>query len=216
MALAVARTYRIQHFNSEIDWDLVDVLCIDQFPWFRGGLKQLTYVKVARTRDAVHLKVKAIDRHSSAHVLEVNGSVYKDSCFEFFVTPKDGLGSAYLNFEINCIGTLYLAYNNGAVVRTATQEQIKQVRIQTSLPYGKSKEVGEFDWWWEMDVSIPFSLIDELYPHGESKSSSDTKCWYGNFYRCGGDEDDQYATWSPVGGMTPNFHQPMFFGKLEM
>lgn len=221
MGLATAKSYRIGEFGETIDWDAVDVLCIDQFPWYRSGLKQLTYVKLARTADSLHLRVKAIDRHASAQVTEPGGSVYRDSCFEFFLTPKNVLSSAYLNFEINCIGTLYLAYNNGEVVAEATVDQIRQVKILPSLPYGVKKMTTTTDWSWELEIEIPLALIDELYEFKDQsrhKNESDCKSeshWFGNFYRCGGEEDDQYAAWSWLGGKHPDYHQPMFFGRLE-
>ncbi len=216
MEACTTKSYTIQRFDKMVDWEVVEALSIDQFPWYKSGDKQETYVKVARTNSHLHIHAMAIDKHSSAKVVKSNGSVYKDSCFEFFVTPKERQGSAYLNFEINCIGTMYLAYNNGSVVREASQEQIWQVKIRTSLTKGQPKIIQNNDDWWSLHIDIPFTLIDELFPHTEKDGAKYSPAWYGNFYRCGGTLDDQYATWNYVGGDRPNFHQPEYFARLEM
>ena len=39
--------------------------------------------------------------------------------------------------------------------------------------------------------------------------------WTGNFYRCGGQTNQQYACWHELPGANPNFHQPNHFGNIS-
>lgn len=203
------KTYDVKNFGHQIDWQKVESLTIDTFPWFDSGLKQATYVQLARTNQALHLKVKAIDCHSSASVLENNGSVYLDSCFEFFFTPSRQLQEAYINLEINCIGTVYFATRDQEAKRRGTLEQIGALSVDCLYEKGKVKLVSEEDQAWTLDIRIPFDLVEALY-----NSPIDWQMWHCNFYRCGGSVDDQYATWNPIDTPSPDFHQPKQFGQL--
>lgn len=203
------KQYHIKKVINDIQWDDVKSLEINEFPWYNNGLKQKTFVQVARKKEALHIKVKAEDIHSSANVLEDNGSVYLDSCFEFFLTPFEHLSDLYINFEINCVGVLYLAVRNKNGKRRATFEELEEVKIVTSLPKKTLKKPAENDSCWYLDVEIPLSLIENLM--GDTISFNK---WYGNFYRCGGSIDDQYASWNSIVTDKPDFHQPKQFGEL--
>ncbi len=197
-------------FNSEIDWEEVPSLSIEAYPWYKVGDKQDTVVKIAATQTCLYLKVRAIDCHSSASVLELNGSVYLDSCFEFFFTPLDDLSNAYINIEINCIGTLYMAVSNGDIKNCISTEQASNIKIITSLRKGGEKFPSNDDSMWQLDITIPFDFIEDFF--GETIAKD---LWYGNFYRCGGSIDDQYAVWNNIVADQPNYHQPLQFGQLN-
>ncbi len=201
-------TYKISSFDHTPDWEQISPLTIDNYPWYEKGMKQDTSVKLALVKDRLHLKVSASDLHSSAHVVENNGSVYLDSCFEFFFRPEAIENDHYINLEINAIGTIYLAVRNEEGKRRASHEEINQVEVITSLVKGVVKEVSPDDRGWDMDIIIPLSFIEGFY------GKVDNNQWWANFYRCGGDLDDQYATWNPVETPAPDFHQPRQFGQL--
>lgn len=189
----------------------MDTLGIDCFPWYEKGLKQLTYAQLALTNSTLMIKVVAIDQHASGTRLDANTSVYLDSCFEFFLSPQSKKRTEYINFEINCIGTMYLAYNTPEGDKCATLDQINEVSIKTSFDKGVVKQVSASDSEWTLEIEIPLSLIEDLY--GEPISE---ERWYGNFYRCGGDVDPQYAVWNPITWDVPSFHQPLQFGQLDI
>lgn len=197
--------------NDTIHWEAIYPLQINSFPWYHSGNKQLTEVKLAIQKDVLHIKVHALDKHSSAKILYNNGPVYNDSCFEFFLTPEDKLGDKYLNFEINCVGSIYMAYNYLGKATEATEAQINQVIIKTSLPKKQIKLPTETDTFWTLDIQIPLRLIRELY--GEEIS---LKAWHVNFYRCGGIIDNQYGMWKEMSFEKPNFHLPRQFKKLPI
>lgn len=60
--------------------------------------------RVAHTEDAILLHFKVTEASVRARYGEDNGSVWTDSCVEFFSIPAgDGI---YYNIECNCIGTV--------------------------------------------------------------------------------------------------------------
>jgi hypothetical protein len=202
------KKYTVKKINNELCWDQISPLSINQYPWYKGGLKQNTEVKIALHEDALHLHVEAEDIHSSAHVLENNGSVYLDSCFEFFFRPENQINDYYINLEINCIGTVYLAVRTEAGKVRALDSQIDEIEVRTSLEKAVIKSVKDSDTSWQLDIRIPMKFVEDFY------GRLDKNQWYANFYRCGGSVDDQYATWNPVVTEQPDFHQPRQFGRL--
>jgi len=205
------KEYIVDDYVEKVDWDNIKPLIISEFPWYKSGLKQETFVQVAICKKILYLKVKAMDSHSSAVILEENGSVYLDSCFEFFLTPENKLQESYMNFEINCVGNLYLAVRNSTTKRRATSAELEQVKITTSLPYKRAKEILNNDEFWTLDIEIPLSFIKEFYG-----KEIDVDYWYGNFYRIGGSVDDQYGVWNPLVSEKPNFHLPLQFGRIAL
>lgn len=184
---------------------------IKYFPWYKEGNKQGTQVTMSADHDGISLHVKAIDVHSSAQVLDHNGPVYMDSCFEFFFTPDTIKSADYINLEINCIGTVYMAVRNKGVKDRIPISEMTGISVWTSLPKGRVKEALDSDCFWEMEISMAFDWIEGLWGRPISK-----KYWYGNFYRCGGCIDDQYACWKSIDTQVPDFHQASFFGKIVL
>lgn len=203
------KVYSVKKYEEAINWEAITPLTIENYPWYEGGLKQNTEVKLAVHNDVLHLNVLAHDIHSSAHVLDYNGSVYLDSCFEFFFRPENAENNHYINLEINCIGTVYLAIRKGDGKRRAEAGEIEQITVIPTLQKGVEKKPMDNDEQWGLSIAIPFSFLEKFY------GSVASDVWYANFYRCGGDIDDQYATWNNVVTPQPDFHQPRQFGRLE-
>lgn len=204
------QSYRIPKFESATpNWDLVPSLSVDNYPWYVDGLKQETQMQIAIAGGALWWKSTASDLHSFAQVTELNGPVYADSCVEFFLSPRNQLDSAYLNFEVNCCGTLHLAYGAGREDRKlCTIEQAAQIEIRTSIA-SPVKIESSTDSSWTTEVRIPLDLIAEMT--GETLVLDK---WFANFYRCGGRVQDQYAVWNPIVKEQPDYHRPEQFGEL--
>lgn len=170
------KNYTVWNFKDKmVDWEAVEPLSIDTFPWYKKGEKQLTYVKMVLSNETICLKVECEDTHSYAAITEFNGSVYKDSCFEFFLTPNEDRGSAYLNFETNCCRTLHVGYGEDIDGRIlSTIEQGSKVVINSSI-IGPCKEEQSGDLGWQLSMEIPLSLIEEMSILPISKT-----LWYGD------------------------------------
>ena len=155
---------------------------------------------------AILYNVKGLDLRALA--MSDNGSVWQDSCCEFFVSdPCDG---TYYNFEMNCIGTLLVSKRKSredCVHYTA--EKLKKVKRFTSLER-KQVEINDKEFSWSVGMFIPFSLIGIDKHHIPTSLKA-------NFYKCGDlTAHTHFLSWSPIDAPKPDFHRPDFFGTLEL
>jgi hypothetical protein len=147
---------------------------------------------------------------------EYGTEVWKDSCVEFFVEPKPGLG--YFNFEFNCGGAFLV---NHIVDPTRTPEGFRQysrlpettarqVQVRTSLPRRVDPEIPEpVDW--SLQFHIPFGLLEDYVGRLGTVAG---QTWRGNFFKCAEENSHpHWAAWSPVDEF--NFHLPRCFGELH-
>lgn len=196
--------------NEEVNWSEVSSLTIDEYPWYEKGLKQKTEVQIAISSDNVYIRAKAEDKHIRARAEKLMDPVHEDSCFEFFVTPWNQKSTSYFNIEMNCMGVLYMAWHDGSsgtdVKTFITEEQAKRITIESSLKDVEdiAAEIG-----WELNIIVPISLLEDMSGREIKKD-----VWHANFYRCGGEVDDQYAAWNPIEFEKPNYHLPLQFGQL--
>jgi len=58
--------------EGDIRWDQVEPLHINDYPWYKGGLRQSTDVKLMYDKEALYIHVEAEDCHSSESVLSDN------------------------------------------------------------------------------------------------------------------------------------------------
>ncbi|MGL4363384.1 MAG: carbohydrate-binding family 9-like protein [Cellulosilyticaceae bacterium] len=195
------KSYTIYDFgNSAPDWSIVPKVIIDEFPWYQGGKKQLTYVQCNINHNNICLRVESMDEYIRGDAKSLNEAVYNDSCFEFFLTPNKNKGDAYFNIEINCNGILYLAYKDNTPERLLiTEEQADHITIEA-----KRIEGG-----WALDVQLPLEILESMCGYKIEKHM-----WHGNFYRCGGREDTQYACWNKIEWDYPSYHLPKTFGTI--
>ncbi len=193
--------------NESVKWSEVPSLKIDEYPWYTEGLKQKTSVQIAISKDNIQILAKAEDKHIRARATKLMDAVYEDSCFEFFVTPWGERSESYFNLEVSCMGVIYMVCHNEGEEKVAiTEEEAKQIIIESSLE-GVEDITAETGW--ELNITLPISLLEDM-----SGKKIEKDVWHGNFYRCGGEVDDQYAVWNPLEFDKPNYHLPMQFGKL--
>ena len=55
----------------------------------------------------IYVIFRVNDRYVRALATEYHGSVWQDSCVEFFFTPGLDISDGYFNIETNCIGTIF-------------------------------------------------------------------------------------------------------------
>lgn len=128
-----------------------------------------------------------------------NGDVYKDSCLEFFFQPFTE-DPRYLNFELNCLGTLHLRMGEGRENRRDVPPCDFQIRAV------REKE------FWEVSFTIPLHYLEALYGRAFTRPLHRAR---GNFYKCGDEtEFPHYLCWSPIPLPSPDFHCPRYFGEL--
>jgi cellulose/xylan binding protein with CBM9 domain len=142
--------------------------------------------------------------------------VWKDSCVEFFVQPRDAAG--YFNFEFNCGGAFLCCYiTNPERAEGGFKEFIKlpaklgqSVKVRSSLPRTVDPEITEaVDW--SLRFFIPFTLFETVL--GKPVVTAG-KVWRGNFFKCAEQvSHPHWASWAPVDEF--NFHRPQCFGSLH-
>lgn len=207
----------MKHYNivktptSKPNWADIPSLNIDIFPWYESGLKQATSVQLAHTNDALLIRIDADDRYSFAQQTKLNHMlICQDSCVEFFFSPSGELGSSYINLEVNCCGTLHLAYGPGREFRTFIPLELAGLVERTSSIKSPVKTEQADDNSWSVDITLPFKVIEKF-----TQSKVDRNKWFGNFYRCGGRNEPQYASWNNIDVAEPDYHRPETFGELS-
>jgi len=177
--------------------------------WGNYPYKPDVKFRIAHTGDLILLKYYVREKNIAAKASAINGDIYKDSCVEFFISPKgDGV---YYNFEFNCIGVAHVGYGKGRHNRELLPvELIKTIKAESSLgdkPFAEKH--GDFTW--ELFVQIPVSCF--IHDHIQQLDGLSAT---GNFYKCGDDlAEPHFVTWNPVKTENPDYHRPEFFGKIR-
>ena len=178
-----------------------------------------TEAKAVYQDDGLFVFFRVFDKYIRCVQTEYQSGVCGDSCVEFFVEPKAGRG--YFNFEINCGGTLLLAFQEqlpsqpGAHVSykryNIPWELGRQVLIYHSLPQTVNPEI-EVDTEWRIEYFIPFKIFEHyLGPLGPITGQA----WRANFYKCGDETSHpHWAAWAPMGPEF-NFHLPQYFAPIR-
>lgn len=165
--------------------------------------------RIAHTNDAILLHYIVTENSVRAKYGEDNGSVWTDSCVEFFSIPAGD--EIYYNLECNCIGTILLAVGPERNNREhASKEVTKQVKRWASLGREPFEErIGTCTW--EVALLIPYAVF---FKHTiKSLDGMGINC---NFYKCGDElQTPHFLSWNPIYTENPDFHRPDFFGLLE-
>jgi hypothetical protein len=192
------------------DWQAIKAMEINKFPWYQAGTKQDTQVKLCANEESLFIKIIAQDNYSYAKQTELNHMlVCEDSCVEFFFSPSGVLGSSYVNLEVNCCGTLHLAYGAGRDNRQFISLEAASLIQRSSSITSPVKFEAETDSEWTVEITLPFSAIEQLTGEQINKDK-----WFANFYRCGGRTEPQYAVWNNIDVSEPDYHRPEHFGEL--
>lgn len=162
--------------------------------------------RIARSKEYLALSFDVEGRDLRATELTDNGRNWEDSCCEVFVSPEPG---RYYNIEINCIGSVLMAFGEGRNGRIKVDPgQVARIIRHCSLEHKCYCIEGE-NVRWQVAVLIPFDIIGldpENLPEGIR----------GNFYKCGDlTATPHFVTWSPVGTEKPDFHRPEYFGEFK-
>jgi hypothetical protein len=200
-------------------WTDVPVLQVNQFHERSSGHRPVVEAKLAHSSDAMHVFFRVQDRYVRAVAEKLNDMVCRDSCVELFILPPGC--DAYINFEINCGGTMLASFVEDPTrpdrhspmkkFTPLTEQQGAQVKIEASMPKIVEPEIIE-PTEWTVRYTIPVSLFEEFYgPLGEL----DGQTWRANLYKCGDQTSHpHWASWAPVGEKL-NFHKPECFAPLH-
>lgn len=182
---------------------------IDIVNWEAYPYKPVVKFRIAHTDNSILLQYKVKEASVRAKYGNDNGSVWTDSCVEFFLIP--GNDNTYYNFECNCIGTVLLGAGSGRNDREhAGQEVMETIKRWASLGREPFEErIGETEW--EVALIIPYTAFFK-----NQVNSLDGRDIRANFYKCGDElQTPHFLSWNPIGVENPNFHLPEYFGILR-
>lgn len=196
-------------------WNQADTLELVHFRAEGSGHKPKTTARLLYSQSGIFGIFKVQDRYILSRNTGYMAPVFRDSCVEFFVKPKQDKG--YFNFEFNCGGALLSSY---IIDSTRTpegfrdfvqlpEEDAKQVIIFHSMPDIVEPEITRPATWF-LEFFIPFSLLENyLGPLSNVRGQS----WGANFYKCGDETSHpHWASWTLLKGK--NFHLPECFGEI--
>jgi len=210
------KSYAITWLGNDqppIPWERIPTLEIDCYPWYEGGEKQRTTAQVAISSENLHVRFQCEDRHIYAEFTRPNDPVSRDSCVEFFFAPEPETSLWYFNLEISCVGNILFGWGYGRDTLTrAPVDVIGNIEVKHTIP-GPTKEESPDDNGWEIEARVSLSELQKVRPYPKPQRGT---VWRGNFYRCGGKTDEQFASWMPIDLPTPEYHCPQFFGLLSI
>lgn len=183
---------------------------IDQVNW-EGEFPKIMPVSIyaAHDNDKLYLYYTIVGEQLRAANTEDFGSVWQDSCVEFFM-QRDG-ETAYRNFECNVLGALLSRKNesrNSGVPQNA--EVMSSISRYSTIKHRYENGVQVSDW--TVFLEIPKKALG--FDENEKLSGQKIRA---NFYKCGDETPEpHYLSWSPIDLPSPNFHVPQFFGLLEL
>ena len=179
------------------------MITIDKINWNDFPLYVDTKVCLGFSNQYLWLHYMVKNENIKAIYSHDQDPVWQDSCVEFFVKQ----GELYRNFEFNALGVCLSAHGpNRQGRRSLDKESLARILRFPSLSrkYLPDQNLPSN---WSLTVAIPLELL------GLKEGSR----FEANFYKCG-DETvvPHYLSWSPILTPSPDFHQPDYFGVVEL
>ena len=183
---------------------------IDQVNWKDEFPKKLQVtVRVAHDKESLHLLYAVVGEQLRAVNTNDFGSVWEDSCVEFFMQRESQKG--YINFECNVLGALLSRKHESRDKAVSQSDEVMSSIFRSSTinhRYMNGKQVSD----WTMYLEIPKNALG--FTESESLAGQKIRA---NFYKCGDETPEpHYISWNPIDLPQPNFHVPQFFGILEL
>lgn len=166
-----------------------------------------THFTIVHTGDTINLKYFVKEDVIKINAHEINGTIHKDNCVEFFIAFEGHQN--YFNIEMNCAGICRIGYGkerlNRALLDPTLISTVKtHIKINTAAANSNTKYA------WELTAMIPIEVfeIDHI-------KSFHTLNGHGNFFKCGDDlPQPHFYSWSNITSTNVDFHVPQFFGEL--
>ena len=191
-----------------LDEEKIDFQPIQHVNWEAYPYCPAASFRIAHTENEVLLHFKVKEASVRAKYGVDNGSVWTDSCVEFFTSiGGDGI---YYNLEANCIGTVLLGMGPQREGRERAGEETTSL-IGRHSTLGKETFAERETGLWRLSLHIP---VEAFCKHRIADLSGITAG--ANFYKCGdGLSRPHFLSWNPIDAAKPDFHRPDFFGTIQ-
>ncbi|MFY7838666.1 MAG: carbohydrate-binding family 9-like protein [Lacibacter sp.] len=172
---------------------------LEQQPWPLYKSDAKVRFSIAHNGENIFILYRVKEKHVRYAATEINGSVWEDSCVEFFIAFDDDV---YYNCEFNCIGTALIGYGAGRAGRELLPaDVVRTVKCDATMQSENEYYV------WELLLQIPVKIF--LKHPVTSLSNTPAKV---NFYKCGDLlPEPHFICWSKIESAEPDFHRPGFF-----
>jgi hypothetical protein len=185
---------------DEMEIPFHSIVCVN---WSEYPYMPDVKFRIAHCGSGILLHYQVVEDDIKAVCTADNGSVWEDSCVEFFIAFPPS--KFYTNIECNCIGSIHAARRIDKHHIVPTADIASRIERWTSLG---NNPVADISGSWEAAMIIPAGIFDVV-------SSLDGVAARGNFYKCGDNlRVPHFLSWSPIGSPMPNFHLPEFFGEI--
>ncbi len=199
---------------DKLPWNNIKPLFIENYMGDEPDHKPVVMAKLAYDQDAIYVIFLVEDQYVRAVAKGYQGSVYMDSCVEFFFTPGGDVKKGYFNLETNCGGTALFHFqkiprkNSTGIPR----EVFDRIELAHTLPEIIDPEISD-PVKWTLEYRIPFDILMEYY---DITHPAKGETWLANLYKCGDKTSHpHWFTWSVIDKPNPDFHVPEYFGILE-
>lgn len=173
--------------------------------WKKSNFTPKASFTIAHNNHTIFIKYFIEEKHVRAFETEINGSVWEDSCVEFFISFGDD--GNYYNLEFNCIGTRLAGFVNAKF----NKELLPPETVSKVYTTAVIKTTTRDNKYWELTIAIPATV----FIHHSIDTLSGMEC-RANFYKCGDLlPSPHYLAWSNIESPEPNFHLPEFFGNIR-
>lgn len=186
------------------------VATIDQVNW-KDEFPTHMPVSVRAAHDGVKLYLYYEITGEEVRAANTNdfGSVWEDSCVEFFM-QREG-ETVYRNFECNIIGAMLASCREvGEDAQKMPSHIMETIYRHSSIQqrFEDGKQVCD----WTMYIEIPKEALG--FSESEVLKGEYIRA---NFYKCGDKTPStHFISWNAIDLPSPNFHVPQFFGLLEL
>lgn len=182
---------------------------IDQVNWKDDFPKLLPVsVRIAHDGEHLYLYYQVTGEVIRAVNTEDFGSVWEDSCVEFFMQRQGE--KTYRNFECNVLGVLLAAHHETRENAIQLTGEVQSVIRHSTIfhRYEDGRQVSD----WTLYLEIPKQAMG--FAAHESLAGQEIRA---NFYKCGDKTPEpHFISWNPIDLPSPDFHAPQFFGLLEL
>src|SRR5262245_15773167 len=197
-------------------WSPADTLHIANFHPRSSSHRPRSEVRLLHNGNALAVIFRIEDRFVLARHTAYQAPTHEDSCVEFFVQPRPGLG--YFNFEFNAVGTLLLWYIDRPRRPDGSFEHYVPISPELARVIASSSSLAEpirdeisSPLAWTLSFRTPTAFFESFV--GPLAGLSRTT-WRANFYKCADQSSHpHWGAWAPIGERL-DFHQPERFGRI--
>ncbi len=215
-ARRIARPFMIDADWDKPAWRGLESVLIEQQMGEAPQFKPKTQVKLGWDEQNIYIIFKVDDQYVRAVATENFGSVWKDSCVEFFFTPLPEVETGYFNLETNCIGSILMFHQRAGEDDRRAVSAADLAMMQLATSFAKRQAIDPeitTPVTWTLEYSLPWRILTKYTSLTQPAAG---QVWRGNFYKCVEENSHpHWLTWSRIPLPKPDFHRPTYFGRLE-